>query len=44
MRLLALLACAAVLLSACGGNICWRDNSGLDPPPMGSVIKTPFDR
>ena len=42
MRWIALLA-AAVLLSACAGNICWHDNSGLDPPPMGSVIKTPFD-
>jgi hypothetical protein len=42
MRWIALLA-AAVLLSACGGNICWHDPSGLDPAPLGSGIKTPFD-
>ena len=40
-RILARLAAAIVLtaaLGACGGNICWDDHSGLDPPPLGSSI------
>ena len=37
MRVLAVLA-AAALLSACGGNICWHDPSGLAPAPWDSTV------
>jgi hypothetical protein len=28
-------------LGACGGNICWHDDSGLEPPPKESGIPSP---
>jgi hypothetical protein len=35
------LALAGLLLSACGGNICWHDHSGLSPPPWDSTVPKP---